>query len=914
MSKDEIITVITRSGKREIINPNKILERLNVLIGRPPTINHVHPYNLMLEVIQRIRNNISTTEIDDMTANYAASKSITNPYYMQLATRIIVDNHQKNTSTCFFDKMEKAYHRTVVYPDILSNTGSYTKTKPLISSEYYEYVKLHKDYIESIIDYSRDYLIEYFGFKTFLMLYGLKIENVVIERPQDTFMRVAIAINMNTKHSIEEELLLIKNLYDQFSLKKLTNGSPTLFNAGTPHPQYASCFLLGTEDSVDGIMHTNNSIATISRYGGGIGLHINNWRSTGSYIRGTGGISNGIVPFLQMYNANIKAISQGKRNGSAAIYLSLHHADILQFLKLKLPSGLDNERARDLHYGVWVSDLFMQRVKDNAVWSLFNPDTVGDLAELYDDKKTNLYSRRYLELEERKLFTEQIPARELWKAIFESNKIKGTPYICFSDVCNYMSNQKNLGTIKSSNLCTEIILYSNGSTDDKGEYAVCNLSSINLTICVKDRSTLESGQKYTTIEGGQKYTTIEGKQTDTTKETTEDKQFLDDYPLDPVFDFNQLIATVKLAVINLNNIIDKTFYPTIETKRSNLRHRPIGIGVQGLADVYAKMRIPFDSFEARQLNKKISETIYYASMTQSTHLAKEMYKHIKTHLKTGGTYTIPTYSLDNFHSIKTFTEADDIPKDIGAYPSYKWVGGIHANKAPISEGIFHWELYGLTIKDLNSNIYGQNYDWETLREHIKTFGIRNSQVVALMPTASTSQLLSNNECTEPYTSNVYKRKTLAGEFVIINRWLTHDLFKMGIWSDKIKDMIIALDGSVQLIEEIPQQIKNLYKTAWEIGPDELIQQAIDRQPFVDQAQSLNWFIEDLNYGQFTKLAFKAWNGKLKTCKYYVHTRPSSGAQKFTIDPLLQEEMIKRMASEKLSNMAEKETICESCSS
>ena len=900
MNKDEIITVITRSGKHEIINPNKILERLNVLIAREPVIQNVHPYNLMLEVIQRIRNNISTTEIDDMTANYAASKSITNPYYMQLATRIIVDNHQKNTSNEFFEKMYRAYNRTVMYNDILSDINlTQKKIKSLISYEFFEYVCKHKDYIESLIDYSRDYLIEYFGFKTFLLLYGLKIENLVIERPQDTFMRVAIAINMNTKNNINEELLLVKKLYDQFSLKKLTNGSPTLFNAGTPHPQYASCFLLGTEDSVDGILHTNNSIATISRYGGGIGLHINNWRSTGSYIRGTGGVSNGIVPFLQMYNANIKAISQGKRNGSAAIYLSLHHADILQFLKLKLPSGLDNERARDLHYGVWVSDLFMKRVKENALWSLFNPDAVGDLAELYDEQENKKYTQRYIQLEERKLYVEQLPARDLWKAIFESNKIKGIPYICFSDVCNYMSNQKNLGTIKSSNLCTEIILYSNGKQDDQGEYAVCNLSSINLTICVKDNK--------------------EANECDVKKEANEcdvkNTQYSDDYPLNPYFDFNQLIETVKIAVVNLNNIIDKTFYPTVETKRSNLRHRPIGIGVQGLADVYAKMRIPFDSFEARQLNKKISETIYYAALTQSTHLAKELYKHINKSINVeNGTYTIPTYNLDNFSSIKTFTKDDKIPSDIGSYPSYKWSGGIYNKPAPIAEGIFHWELYGLTIKDLNSNIYGQNYDWETLREHIKTFGVRNSQLVALMPTASTSQLLSNNECTEPYTSNVYKRKTLAGEFVIINRWLTHDLFKMGIWNDKIKDSIIALDGSVQLIEEIPQQIRNLYKTAWEIGPDELIQQAIDRQPFVDQAQSLNWFIEDLNYGQFTKLAFKAWNGKLKTCKYYVHTRPSSGAQKFTIDPLLQEELIKKMAAEKLSNMTEKETICESCSS
>ena len=895
MNKDEIITVITRSGKHEIINPNKILERLNVLIAREPVIQNVHPYNLMLEVIQRIRNNISTTEIDDMTANYAASKSITNPYYMQLATRIIVDNHQKNTSNEFFEKMYRAYNRTVIYNDILSDVNlTQKKIKPLISCEFFEYVCKHKEYIESLIDYSRDYLIEYFGFKTFLLLYGLKIENLVIERPQDTFMRVAIAINMNTKNNINEELLLVKKLYDQFSLKKLTNGSPTLFNAGTPHPQYASCFLLGTEDSVDGILHTNNSIATISRYGGGIGLHINNWRSTGSYIRGTGGVSNGIVPFLQMYNANIKAISQGKRNGSAAIYLSLHHADILQFLKLKLPSGLDNERARDLHYGVWVSDLFMKRVKENALWSLFNPDAVGDLAELYDEQENKKYTQRYIQLEERKLYVEQLPARDLWKAIFESNKIKGIPYICFSDVCNYMSNQKNLGTIKSSNLCTEIILYSNGKQDDQGEYAVCNLSSINLTICVKNQHDVK---------------------TEVNECDVKNTQGSDDYPLNPYFDFNQLIETVKIAVVNLNNIIDKTFYPTVETKRSNLRHRPIGIGVQGLADVYAKMRIPFDSFEARQLNKKISETIYYAALTQSTHLAKELYKHINKSINVeNGTYTIPTYNLDNFSSIKTFTKGDKIPSDIGSYPSYKWSGGIYNKPAPISEGIFHWELYGLTIKDLNSNIYGQNYDWETLRDHIKTFGVRNSQLVALMPTASTSQLLSNNECTEPYTSNVYKRKTLAGEFVIINRWLTHDLFKMGIWNDKIKDSIIALDGSVQLIEEIPQQIRNLYKTAWEIGPDELIQQAIDRQPFVDQAQSLNWFIEDLNYGQFTKLAFKAWNGKLKTCKYYVHTRPSSGAQKFTIDPLLQEELIKKMAAEKLSNMTEKETICESCSS
>lgn len=867
------IYVITRRGNREPLDINKITKRLQQLINKQPKIVGVDLYMLVAEAVKKLINGIKTYEIDEYIANFAASASINNPHYMLLAGRLAIDNHKRSTSDSFLDKMSRAYYRKV---------GN--KVYSLVSEQFYKYVEEHSDRIRFLIDYERDFLCDFFGLRTFQKLYGLRVDNMLIERPQDLYMRTAIAIHMGTCKSIDEEFTRIKHTYDLYSAKRITQASPTWFNAGSDRPQYSSCFLLNTGDSAEDIMDTAKESTIISKFGGGIGIAVHCLRGSGKLIRGTNGFSSGIVPFLRIYNNAMRAFNQGgKRSGSAAIYLTIHHPDIIEFINLKLPQGDDLQRARDLFYAVWIPDLFMERVETNSMWSLFDADLRDE-----NDERINLhclygdvYRHTYLQLENEKKYTKQVKARDVWELIYNSNRMTGVPYVCFSDTANTRNMQSNIGVIQSSNLCSEIYEVSNNR-----ETAVCNLGSISLSSCVVDMADNPCNE----------------------------------FPSVPRFDFKMLLENVKLMTINLNNIIDKNYYPLNPTNLemdktyvSNSRHRPIGIGIQGLADAYIKMRFAFESEDARILNKHIMETIYYGALSQSTRICKEEYHNLLAECKANsidingsnnntGTVSIKHYNPNYTAEYKTYT-AETLPKNIASYPSYLWNGGSY-----ISKGVFHWELY-------ESKISGM-YDWETLREHIKIYGVKNSLLVALMPTASTSQLLGNNECFEPYTSNIYKRTTLAGEFIIINKYLIRDLCRLGLWNNRLKDYLISLNGSIQSIDGIPDDIKNLYKTAWEIPQSELILQAIDRQPFVDQGQSLNLYIEDFKLNTFTKLMFQAWRGKLKTGKYYIHSRSAMMPQKFTLDPTQQANLLVAIQNKEKSTkfMEPLKEVCDLCSS
>lgn len=876
-NNDDVMTVITRTGKLEPLDTNQITNRLQSLMNRKPKIYHVNPYKLMLEVCKGLKSGITTYDIDEYAANASASLSINNPYYLKIAARIAIDNHQKNTDRSFVDKMRKAY----LYRD---NDGMHS---PLLDAAFIKYVEEHQDAIELMIDYTRDFLLDFFGIRTFQKSYSIKINERPIERPQDLFMRTAIDLNMHTNPNIEDELAAIKTTYDAISMKLYTHASPTYFNAGGTHKQYASCFLLGTNDSREGIMKTVDDMSQISKWAGGIGVHVNDWRSTGARIRKTNGKSSGIVPFLKIYNDTMCAFNQGgRRPGSAAIYLMPHHPDIMKFLKLRRNDGLETDRARDLFYALWIPDIFMERllIKD-SVWSLFDSDKCGDLSVLSGDA----YRKRYLELEEKKMYSSQIDPRHIWQEAYETNKETGMPYVCFSDTANRSFMQKNLGTVRSSNLCCEIMLYS----DDK-EYAVCILSSIALPEFVQDT-----------------YSNEELIQPEESR-----RQLNHEFPKNPFFNFTKLLDVTKLVVTNLNFIIDKTYHPVPETKRSNDRHRPIGVGVQGLDDCYAKMRYPFASKEARDLNKKIFECLYYGALSQSSRLSRQGWQKLKKECKDNGSATIIEHKPDSYDIVQTtFTDSTLIPKNICAYPSMTFNGG-----SPIGNGIFHWEMCNITVNDktrpMETKDLSGMFDWESLRKHIKEFGVKNSLLVALMPTASTSQLLGNNEAMEPYTSNIYKRNTQAGEYIVVKKYLMNDLYNLGLWNQDLKENILACEGSIQHIDGIPNPIKELYPTVWEIDQEELIQQAIDRQPFVDQAQSLNLYVSGLSLTKWNKLMFKAWRGGLKTGKYYLHGKPAVAPQKFTINPDKQKEMITLMEKNKFGTafMEPLHEVCEMCSS
>ena len=805
-----------RNGSIEPILFDKILNRIKKQ-GKEVNID-INYSSLTIKVIDQLFDGISTSKIDELTCEECAALSTLHPDYSVLASRIFVSNHHKNTNPFFSEVMRELWE----YKDINNNHT------PLISFDLWNIVDNNKELLNKIIVDERDYLFDFFGLKTLERSYLFKINDKIVERPQYMWLRVSLGIHGT-------DFQRVKETYDLMSQKYFTHATPTLFNSGTRTPQLSSCYLLAMEDdSLEGIFNTLQDCAKISKYAGGIGLHIHNIRSKNSLIRGTNGKSNGIVPMLKVFNDTSRFINQsGKRNGSFAIYLEPWHPDIEFFLEMKKNHGDEDVRARDLFYALWIPDLFMERVKNNGKWCYFCPDECSGLSDVYGDKFKELYEE--YETNE-KYIRKQIDARDLWFKILDSQMETGTPYLLYKDAANIKSNQQNLGTIKSSNLCTEIIEYSN----DK-ETAVCNLASIALPSFVNL----------------------------TTKE----------------FNYEKLHEIVKVITRNLNKIIDINFYPTEKTKRSNFLHRPIGIGVQGLADTFILMDISFHSEEAKEINKLIFETIYHASLEMSNELSLERLEYINE---------IKNLFSDELQYIFQKVEKDDYYKDLSEflkYPSKSNIKLILAemllqNKysgsyssffgSPISQGIFQFDMWKVTPSS--------KYDWEKLRKNIMTYGIRNSLLVAPMPTASTSQILGFNECFEPFTSNIYSRRTLAGEFILPNKYLMKELINLGLWNEEMKNNIIANKGSIQHINIIPKEIKDKYKIVWEIPMKHLIDMSADRGAYICQSQSLNLWIEDPNYSTLTSMHFYSWTKGLKTGIYYLRRKAKHQAQQFTIEP------------------------------
>ena len=769
--------VVKRDGRRESVKFDKITARIKKLCyGLNPLVT---PEKVAMKVIEGLYDGVTTSELDNLAAEVAATNTITHPDYALLASRIAVSNLHKNTKKSFSETVKDLYE----YVDPKTNEKA-----PLISDEVYSVIMKNADVLDSTIIYDRDFRYDFFGFKTLERSYLLKLNGEVAERPQQMLMRVAMGIHTDDIDAAIET-------YNYMSEGWFTHATPTLFNSGTPKPQMSSCFLLTTkEDSISGIYDTLKQCAQISQSAGGIGLSIHDIRSTGSYIKGTNGTSNGIVPMLRVFNDTARYVDQGggKRKGSFAIYVEPWHADIFDFLDLKKNHGKEEQRARDLFYALWIPDLFMKRVEENGDWTLMCPNECPGLSDTYGKKFEKLYKKYESEGKGRKT----MKAQELWFKILESQIETGTPYMLYKDAANEKSNQKNLGTIKSSNLCTEIIEYT-----APDEVAVCNLASIALPKFV-----------------------VDGK-----------------------FDHEKLFNVTYRVTKNLDKVIDANYYPVPEARNSNMRHRPIGIGVQGLADAFILMRHAFDSPEAKQLNKEIFETIYYAAVTASKDLA-----------------------IEN-----------------GPYETWKG--------SPISEGVFQFDMWKVKPSD--------RWEWELLREEVKKHGVRNSLLLAPMPTASTAQILGNNECFEPYTSNIYTRRVLSGEFIIVNKHLLRDLVKLGIWNDRLKNKLMASNGSIQNIDEIPENIKELYKTAWEISQKEILDMAADRGAYIDQSQSLNIFMENANFAKLTSMHFYGWKAGLKTGMYYLRTKSATDAIKFTLDKAAISEPVAKTEEERMAEIS-----------
>jgi len=751
--------VIKRDGRKEQIMFDKITARVRKLCYGLNEL--VDPLKVAMRVIEGLYDGVTTSELDNLAAEIAATMTTAHPDYARLAARISVSNLHKNTKKTFSEVMEDLY--TYVNP----RTG---KDAPLLSDEVYNVIVENKDKLDSTIIYNRDFGYDYFGFKTLERSYLLKLNGKIAERPQHMLMRVSIGIHLNDLDAAIET-------YELMSKKYFTHATPTLFNSGTPKPQMSSCFLLTMkDDSIDGIYDTLKQTAKISQSAGGIGLAIHNIRATGSYIAGTNGTSNGIVPMLKVFNDTARYVDQGggKRKGSFAMYIEPWHADIMSFLDLKKNHGAEELRARDLFYAMWMPDLFMKRVQENGEWTLMCPNECPGMSDVHSEEFEALYTKYETEGKGRKT----IKARELWEKILESQIETGTPYMLYKDAANRKSNQQNLGTIKSSNLCTEIMEYT--SPD---EVAVCNLASIALPMFVKNGE----------------------------------------------FDHKELFRITKRVTKNLNRVIDRNYYPVIEAENSNFRHRPIGLGVQGLADTFIKLRLPFTSDEAKKLNHDIFETLYFAAVTASMEEAK----------------------------------AD------GAYETYEG--------SPISKGEFQYNLWNIKDEELSGL-----WDWAKLRKQVLKHGVRNSLLVAPMPTASTSQILGNNECFEPYTSNIYTRRVLSGEFIVVNKHLLEDLVELGLWNESLKQDIMRANGSIQDIDIIPQDIKELYKTVWEMSMKDIIDMSRQRGYFIDQSQSLNLFLEGATMAKLTSMHFYAWKSGLKTGMYYLRTKAAVDAKKFTV--------------------------------
>ena len=753
------MNVIKRDGRKQPIMFDKITARVRKLCYGLNEL--VDPVKISMRVIEGLYDGVTTSELDNLAAEVAATMTISHPDYARLAARISVSNLHKNTKKTFSEVM------TDLYAYVNPRTG---EKAPLLSDEVYKVIMENAEELDSTIIYNRDFGYDYFGFKTLERSYLLKLNGRIAERPQHMLMRVSVGIHL-------DDLAAVKETYELMSKKYFTHATPTLFNSGTPKPQMSSCFLLTMkDDSIDGIYDTLKQTAKISQSAGGIGLSIHNIRATGSYISGTNGTSNGIVPMLRVFNDTARYVDQGggKRKGSFAIYVEPWHADIFDFLDLKKNHGKEEMRARDLFYAMWIPDLFMKRVQEDGNWTLMCPNECKGLFDSYGEEFEALYEKYEAEDKGRKT----IKARELWEKIMESQIETGTPYMLYKDSVNRKSNQKNLGTIRSSNLCTEIMEYT--SPD---EVAVCNLASIALPMFVKNGE----------------------------------------------FDHKELYRVTKRVTKNLNRVIDRNFYPVKEAENSNFRHRPVGLGVQGLADAFIMLRLPFTSDDAKKLNQEIFETLYFAAMTASMEEAK---------------------------------------KD-GAYKTYKG--------SPISEGLFQHNMWGIKDEELSGR-----WDWSKLRKDISKHGVRNSLLVAPMPTASTSQILGNNEAFEPYTSNIYTRRVLSGEFIVVNKHLLEDLVSLGLWNDDLKEQIMRANGSIQDIDIIPEDIKELYKTVWELSMKDIIDMSRHRGYFVDQSQSLNLFMENANFAKLTSMHFYAWKSGLKTGMYYLRTKSAVDAIKFTL--------------------------------
>jgi ribonucleoside-diphosphate reductase alpha chain len=751
--------VIKRSGRPEDVSFDKITARIKKMCYGLDE-NFVDHINVTKKVIQGLYDGVSTVELDNLAAETAASMSTVHPDYAQLAARIAISNLHKETDKSFSATMEGLYN----YLD--PKTGD---AAGLIGDDTMQVIRKHKSRLDAAIIYDRDFDFDYFGYKTLERSYLLRMDGAVVERPQQMLMRVSVGIHM-------EDIESVIQTYQLMSEKWFIHATPTLFNSGTPKPQMSSCFLLSmTDDSIEGIFETLRRCARISQAAGGIGLSIHNVRATGSYIKGTGGTSNGIVPMLKVFNDTARYVDQGggKRKGAFAVYLEPWHADIFDFLDLKKNHGKEEMRARDLFYALWMNDLFMQRVKDNGTWTLFDPNEAPGLFDTYGVEFDALYHQYEAEGKGRRT----IKAQDLWFAILDSQIETGTPYILYKDAANNKSNQKNLGTIRSSNLCTEIMEYT--SPD---EVAVCNLASLALPKYVKE---------------------------------------------DKTYDFDRLVEVTRVVTRNLNKVIDRNYYPIEQARNSNMKHRPIGLGVQGLADAFILMRMPFDSEAARQMNKDIFEAMYFAACTESIALAKEL----------------------------------------GHYESYPG--------SPASKGELQFDLWGVTPSD--------NWDWAGLKADLARYGMRNSLLIAPMPTASTSQILGNNECFEAYSSNMYTRRTLSGEFVVVNKHLLHDLIGLGLWDNSMRNRLMASNGSIADFDDVPQHLRDLYKTVWEISQKVVIDMAADRGAFICQSQSMNLFVENVNFSKLSSMHFYAWSKGLKTGMYYLRTKAARDAIQFTVD-------------------------------
>lgn len=759
--------VVKRDGHREPVMFDKITERIKKLCYGLNEL--VDPVKVAMRVIEGLYDGVSTSELDNLAAETAASMTIAHPDYAQLAARIAISNLHSNTKKSFSETMKDMYN--YVNP----RNG---QDAPLIADDVYKVIQENAAFLDSHIIYTRDFNYDYFGFKTLERSYLLKINGKIVERPQHMLMRVSVGIHLDDLKSVIET-------YDLMSKKFFTHATPTLFNAGTPKPQMSSCFLLAMQDdSIDGIYDTLKQTAKISQSAGGIGLSIHNVRATGSYIRGTNGTSNGIVPMLRVFNDTARYVDQGggKRKGSFAIYIETWHADIFEFLDLKKNTGKEEMRARDLFFAMWTSDLFMKRVQEDTTWTLMCPNECPGLYDVYGDE----FEAMYTDYEFRGKGRKTIRARELWEKILESQIETGTPYMLYKDAANRKSNHKNLGTIRSSNLCTEIMEFTS-----KDEIAVCNLASISLPMF---------------IENGK-------------------------------FDHEALYNVTKRVTRNLNKVIDRNYYPVQEAENSNMRHRPVGLGVQGLADAFIMLRLPFTSDEAKKLNQEIFETLYFAAVTASMEMAKEE----------------------------------------GPYSTFEG--------SPMSKGEFQYNMWGMKDEELSGR-----WDWASLRKEVVEHGVRNSLLVAPMPTASTSQILGNNEAFEPYTSNIYTRRVLSGEFIVVNKHLLEDLVKLGLWNETLKQEIMRHNGSVQNIDVIPQDLKELYKTVWEMSMKDIIDMSRQRGYFIDQSQSLNLFMQDANYSKLTSMHFYAWQSGLKTGMYYLRTKSAVDAIKFTLNNDKKEEV------------------------